>query len=366
MDVQRLVDHRRKSYPGLPLWFKSALVAAMGTDTPLPLITRNGVLLGMVCGHANGRGCDFVPAGQSLAYNSYDNLVASLTAATPQKFTYWYEKNQNATVINNNWYDLWPIMGNPTQGTFPGAARTAVQFDDTSVGALPHGGNVSPQEKYLLSMLVTGGSLSRSACMLYDRVLTYEACTMTAGSQAMTNVLTAQRYAATGQPGLRMSCIAQTNHNATAADLTVLNYTDNTGAGAVMPTTPANAKQVSTPGVTSTQGGRVTCPAPPTGTATASRGPWLPLAAGTTGARAIVDYTWSAAPTGTNYFLLAYPLAMMADLGTPSTFTQILDLVNSIGGPARVYDGACVSMLWFALGNNGCRFMAVGDFGWTA
>lgn len=337
--------------------------AARGVPHTLPVL-GGGRVLGFVTGVPEKRASIFRPLPKyETAYDSYDKVVNQMTADPPQRWTFIYEKNENTATVAQNWFDMWPVRGNPTQGVYTGAARTAVQIDDTVTGSMYIGGSVSPKEKYLLHWMPFVFSSGNTRCwMLYDRVLTYEACTMAAGSLSMTNGVAAQRYISTGQPGLQICMTTQTNHNATAANLTTLNYVNQSGAAAAMPTTRTVAKIVSVTAGSSTLGSRVFAPADTATTQVWQ--PFLPLAAGDTGVQSITDYTWSAAPTGTFCAVLLYPLAFVTD-GNSQAFWQIQDLLNTIGGPSRLYDGACVSMLLYGISTNATNVFAMGDVGWT-
>jgi hypothetical protein len=239
------------------------------------------------------------------------------------------------------WCDLWASGasgGDPVQGTFTGSAFTARQLNENSVGAMPHGGSVSPLQKHLAyTSFNTQTAGSTTVALLYDRVLTYEACTFTAASvQSMTNTLSALRYIAAGQPGLQVAVTADTSNGATASNLTALVYTDQTGATGISAagTSPAMAFG------TSASVGLISWPTP------GGVGQlYLTLNAGNTGVRKIESYTTSAVNTGTICFVLNRPLAYMPAPVSATLFEtdQIYQMLN----PARIYDGACLNFFCY-------------------
>lgn len=279
----------------------------------------------------------------SQGWTDYNGIISDVTAG---KFgrTYFMKGHTNAFTVANNWYDLWPVAGNPTSGTINGTAFTARQFDDTTTGALTHRGNVSTDWKFLLSSWVIA-TANTPMLMLYDRVLAYDLCTFNASAnQTMTNTLTAQRYNS-GAPGLLISVVVNTVNGSTATNLTQLRYTNQAGTTLqAMPTSPTVTFIPSAAAPSSTLGARVNCPITSGQTI-----PWtfaLPLASGDTGARLINDYTTSAANTGTSTYMLMHP---MGDLMVPvAAVPTELDRVFQITDMERIYDGACLAMMAYA------------------
>lgn len=274
---------------------------------------------------------------------SYDDLISEITQSG-KFFSAKFSKGNTSAVIANNWYDLWPVGGSPQAGAYGGTAFTARQFADTTVGALYHAGDASPDTKHMVSMDArsTGGT---PTLILYDRVLSYEACTFNASvNQAMTNTLPAQRYISAGQPGMKILTTCQTALGATAANFTQLQYTDQAGTTLQsMPVAAFNAIIVSAAAPTTTLGARIVSPSV-TG-ATLTQGPYMPLAAGDGGVRLIANYTTSAANTGTMAFVLGAPLATIPI--QVAGITTLIDLVQQLVGLYQVYAGACLSFLAF-------------------
>lgn len=319
------------------------LAAWVWRDTPIwvPVIVR-GHVVGEVRGDPTLGRSLYRRCSTGVPFVSDDDAVRNLSTNLKHWAIYWYKPTDTGIVIDN-WYDLWGCDGVPQKGDWSGTARTARKFLNTTNGALCAGTAVSPSLKYLTrASQFNYGTIK--AYVIYDRVLSYDACTMTAGSQAMTNTNTATRYISSGDPGLQVFIEADTVHNATAANLTVLTYTDQSGnTGHTVVTSPTLSKIASVAAPTSTLGARCVIQTP--GAATKNMNPYLTLAAGDQGVRAIADYTWSAAPTGTNSFVLQFPLALFIDsvIAGQVGDWEFVSGIEALG--KRVYDDACLSVM---------------------
>jgi hypothetical protein len=231
---------------------------------------------------------------------------------------------------------------------FAGSALTFVQFDDSSVNALKHGGNVSPDTKHILRVErnkggSTGVGVGGGLGLLYDRVGDYEGCTIANSTQTMVNTLTPQRYVSAGQEGLQVLAGCQTTTGATAANFTG-HYTDNAGNLAQSFPTTATTLAHATSAVAPIPGDVLFPVADlvPTSVAEATT-PFLPLPSVNSGVREIEDYIFSAANTGTFYLALVHPLAYVVN---DNLSYGAMDMMNNYFNLARIYDGACLSMIF--------------------
>lgn len=315
-----------------------------GDATPIPMIYE-GRFIGWTVGEQHSRRVTFVrkPAWYKFTVGVYDDVITA--CGLGQRYPSFWNKAMTSAPVANNWYDTWPVAGNPPAGAYGGTALTAKQHTDTEVGALYHGGNVSTLKKYLTG--VTGFSVAGTPTyMLGDRVITYEACPFNAAvSTAFTNTLTAQRYVSAGQSGMKIVCTCQTVFGATASNITALSYTNNAGtASQAMPTTTTVAIIVSAAAPTATLGAR--CVAPSNTAATLTWGlPFLPLANGDGGVRLIDHWTTSAANTGTLCIILYRPLFWWG-VGQAGVASQV-DAVFQYSGMEQIFDGACLNFLAF-------------------
>jgi hypothetical protein len=322
---------------------RQALVAARGVETPLPVYSGRKKL-----GYTVGQ--RFSPYTYWLGFNNIDTWIDDVT--NNLKYTSSRcDKASNAAPASNTWYDMWPVGPNPQPGGYAGAASTAVVYTDSTDGAMWHGGNVSPDTKRITGATLHLVSATAGIYILYDRVLGYENCPIAAGSTSMTNNVSAPRYNS-GAPGLNITVISQTALGG-ATNLTALSYTnqDGTASRAVPGTYALSVGQ--TP--STTQAAQVILP---------SSIPFLPMQAGDDGARSIQSYTTSAAVTGALQFLLLRPIAYLGS-GPVNAVPVQYNLMTQIAQMERVYDGACLSLLFSCQTTTSpCTIQCSFDFAW--
>lgn len=332
-----------------------ALIRAMRiwarTPVWIPVCFR-GKILGEIRGSYDGSHTAFVPAIEATGFpfKNYDDAINN-NSLEQRWSTMWWKPNSTSLVIDN-WYDAWGTDGSPQRGDWSGTAKTARQFTNLTAGAMYHGGPVSTKLKYVTRTSFMTPEDSIHSLILYDRVLSYDACTMTAGTQTMTNTLAATRYISGGDPGLQLFIEADTVHSATAANLTGVSYTNNLGtAGQVINLSQTLAKIVSVAAPTITLAARSVIQAPGLSTQSilyvplspSSTGPPLPA---DLGMRSIQSYTWSAAPTGTCSFVLQFPLMLFSDAVNTGQVSDYEFLMGTEAISKRIYDDACLSILY--------------------
>ncbi len=279
-----------------------------------------------------------------MGWSSYDNLIDEVTN-NGKKYRADWNRTFSASPVANNYYDLFPCTGAPTAGTYTASAKVARPMSDTDVGAMYHGGNMSPDTKHLLNASVQTTFATPIAFFLYDRCLTYEAVPFNAATPAaFTNTLPLTRYVADGEGGCKILCTGQTLTGATASTITALSYTNQAGTPSqVMPQTPSPAVIVNAAAPSTINGARVVSPS--TTAATLPWGPHLPLATGDGGVRLIDSLTTSAANTGTMCFVLQ---RILACIPIPTNgCTSLVNLIQEVPSMERVRDGACLAVMTF-------------------
>ena len=357
------LDRKTKTNPSAESDVISRAVQAhRGCDWKQPVVFGRRIV-GLVEGRRQHPEVTFrsvKPIPLSCVFNTYDDLIAACSAG--RFYAGIFAKSATTNGVANNWYDLFPVGGNPSSGAYGGAAFTAVQKSDSTVGSLYMGGNVSTFTKSNTGLWCSS-TANTPILVVYDRVLCYEACTYNAAvNQAMTNTLPAQRYISAGQSGLKIFLTTQTVNGATANNMTLLTYTNQAGtAGQTMPTTPTVSQIVSGAAPTATLGARIISPA-----TTATTLPWgytLPLAAGDSGVRLIQNYTTSAANTGTVCFVLGFPLFTLG-MPTAGVISQA-DAVYQIPNLRQIFDGACISFLLNLVAATGTTVQGEFDAAWN-
>lgn len=321
---------------------RAGLSAARGIIQPFPII-HGGKLLGLAQGKdVFSDEVRFIPWPHRyrFGWSSWNDCVTE-TAANGKSYNATWFKNMSAVSVVSNWVDLWGCGGDPTSGSVANTANTATNFDNTTTGAIVHGPSVSTDTKHVLSLWLSS-TANTNFFLVLDRVLAYDQNNHNnTVSTVMTNTNTAQRYN-TGSPGLNIACVSgPTVQGATATDLTVLTYVDQSGnTGHTMPTTPTVTFVPSAAANATTLGGRII--APITSGQTVTWGPFLPLANGDAGARSVTNYTTSSANTGNFSFVLCHVICGMqvsiANLGHET------DQIFHVTCLERVIDGACLQL----------------------
>jgi hypothetical protein len=330
-----------------------------GIDVPTPIISPEGKILALAWGERpelRSPRVNYIDEPHLirellLTPTTYDLLIAAATNGLqwPAKLV----KTATTNPVAGQYMDLWPVGGDPTAGAYGGAAYTAVQKSDATTGALQHGGNVSTSTKHVAAATAAfNAGATPPTLYLYDRVLTYEACSFNANvNQAFTNGVAPARYVSAGQGGLKVMFTCQTVFGATAANLTTFQYTDQDGnATQSMPTSPTALIIVSCAAPTATLGARVACPA----VGTTPFGPYLFMAAGDSGVRQATNFTTSAANTGTICFVLARQLAVFPMVVAGKT--EDFDLTRGLQALPRIIDGACLTAFAKFPAATGCNF----------
>jgi hypothetical protein len=107
-----------------------------------------------------------------MGFSSMDDLVNEMT--TNSKFRRVdFNKLTHAvtTQVAGEWYSLFHSTGNPAAGVLNGGTSKVFQtLDETSTGAIPHGGTVSPDTKHILnaSAFSAGATTMPAVLMLVD------------------------------------------------------------------------------------------------------------------------------------------------------------------------------------------------------
>lgn len=274
-----------------------------------------------------------------MPFTSVDNLVNQITNGSFARAD-WNKITGGAAYAAGRWYDFSQLAGTPIANAYAGTALNWVSCTETTgngtqIFGLPHGGNVSTATKHILNVqaITAVATGVPSQLMLVDMQGYYPGISM--------NVATAQtlvgtptlRY--TNGLGVRPFLVITTNSGATAHNVS-LSYTNSAGtSGRALPVTVACTASAIAPHITHS------------GTAANNYGPFLPLASGDVGVQSVQSVTISAASgAGTAALVLARPL-----LTLPLTAVSIAserDLLNQLPSLPRVFDGACLTWLYFA------------------
>jgi hypothetical protein len=294
-------------------------------------------------------------------YSNQDQMLESLSV-NGQGDLVMVQKNISVAQVAGTWTDLGVFAGIPVAEAYAGTSGTFVPTDDTSTGAIWHGGNVSPATKHMLN---AGGNVIAAAgapwyILCVDQVgyVPFDnaaSLALSAKTITMTALDGSARYP--NGAGLRMLFSGRAAFTAGGPNLQVT-YTNQAGtAGRVLPVTVGcNATPVQ---------GQVLH----TGNAANRYAPFLPMASGDSGIRDLESLTLSAGTAytgaGTSVLSLVKPLFR---LPLPASgMHQLGDFINTMPSLRRIKDGA---FLKFYLMNTGATtaaspFLADFDYGWN-
>lgn len=349
-----------------------ACKAAQFVDVPLPVL-HGRQQIGWTLGRQLTSEVLYLPQRRSLdkiaaaGFPTYDSIINAITT-NGQRYSALWSKGATTTPVANNWYDLWPVGGNPIAGLFTGTASNSAQCTDATTGALAHFGNVSTKTKHILSQwgVATAGA-PPPTLMMYDRCVYYPAVPFNAAALntfTQTNTPTSLRYSTNSDSGCKIIITGQTVFGSTQSQVTTLGYTNQAGtASQVAPCSSTTTNIiVSAAAPTATLGARVVSPGA-TAAGTLVTSPFMPLAVGDVGVQLIKNLTTSAANTGTMCFVMARPLALLP-LATAGV-TSLVDTVMMTAALERIFDGACLTMLAMFPVATAATITGGYDFGWN-
>lgn len=274
-----------------------------------------------------------------MGFSSVDDLVSKVTSGNSLR-TDWNKITGAAAYTANRWYDFSSLAGYPVANAYAGTALAWRSCDEstgngTQIFGLPHGGNVAALTKHLVNMSAITGVATAipSQLMLVDLQGYYPGINMNvATSQTLTGTPTL-RYA--NGAGVRASLVITATSGATAHNLS-MSYTNQSGtAGRTLPVTVSCTASAITPHITHS------------GSAANNYGPALPMASGDTGIQSVQSVQLSAASgAGTAALLLYRPITTLPLVA--ASIASERDLLNQLPSLPRIYDGACLTWLYFS------------------
>jgi hypothetical protein len=274
---------------------------------------------------------DAFAAGQTV-YCVYRKLPAVVTAA-------------------GYWQDLAMSPGYPRPNYYASTPLTAATIARSTDGGIDHGGPVSPASKHLaclLAMTQTAGAVPLPM-ILCDYLLYYPFIDEgVADPQAMIQTQALSRY--TDGKGVQMMAVCVAPH--VGGGTFTVTYTNQDGNTSTTPTMTICSQAVN---------GTIVTTAPNT---QGCWGPFLPLAVGDTGVRAVQSVQMIAGDVGLFTLVLVKPLANLSIVGVDAP-AECCYLMNRPSMP-RVYDDAYLNILAYAAGNiTGASISGEAQFVWS-
>lgn len=307
-----------------------------------------------------------------MGFSSHDDLINQITV-NGRFLRTDVNKLIGTAQVAGAWHDLgtaltgFPFGDATAANNYPGTSLTFVPTDESSAGAIPHGGNVSTFTKHIVNVMATCGPAAAGAPWVlmcvdqlgYIRIQGASSADVT-GTGLRTVTMTAlnsgSRYPnGAGCRAYVSTLVAPATGGPNISTFTYTNSTPTTGR-----TMPVTVSLAAAPPISSV---------PHSGNAANRYGPFLPMASGDTGIADIESFTLSGgvAYTGTTGVLVMHlvrPLFALPILA--SGVASERDLVNQLPSLPRVVDGAHLKFLLFATGATTANtpFVASLDFAW--
>ena len=292
-----------------------------------------------------------------MGFSSQDDLISKITV-TGNYGRFDYSKTTTPAQVAGSWSDLGRLAGSPPAMDYAGSTKVWVDTDEATVGAIPHGGDVSAATKHFLN---AGATIFAAAgapwiLMCVDQV-GYVPLTGTDVTDTNSRVITMTALGAgcrwPNGAGLRAYFSTYTAPTAGGPNMTVFTYTNQ--AGTADQVCPVTVGFKATP---------VATEMPHSGNASTRYSPFIPLAAGDSGIRDIKDFTLTGgtAYTGSGVLVLhlVKPLWSMPIVAS-GMYTE-RDFVNQLPSLPKIPDDACLKFLLFQTGATTTNSPVIANF----
>lgn len=280
-----------------------------------------------------------------MGWTSQDNLIDDISN-NGQIGNQQFFKTTGVAGVGGYWTDLAVSAGFPVADTYAGASLTFVATDDTSTGAIYHGGNVSTATKHFLNC---GASITAAAgapwfLMCVDQlgyvpITGADVTSTTSRTITMTELGASARYPYGA--GCRAYFSTEVAPTLGGPNLTTFTYQNQTGAGSS--TCPVTMSNVAAP---------VAGLVPHSGPVASRYAPFIPLAAGDSGINDLINFTFSGGTayggTGQLVLHLVKPLFIIPIVAT-GMYTE-RDFLNQLPSLPKIPDGAYLKFLLFQTG----------------
>ena len=273
----------------------------------------------------------------------FRNLRELSDAQDAGKYLYAsFRKQPTQTTASGIWFDISMSPGNPAPNYYIGSVGAFTPLKQSTDGGLRHGGNVSPQRKFLrkLMALTVTATAAPLTMLLLDYIGFYpfvdESVT---DEQFLDNTQAPTRYA--DGNGVMMMPVVVAAHSGAAVPFAV-KYTNQDGvAGRVSQTVTMGPQSVNGTILHSVAGGSATYP---------SSGPFIPLQRGDTGVRSVQSVTvGGVGDVGLFALVLVKPLATL-DLRGIDAPTEVDFFTDCGGSMPEIEDDAYLNFIALPVG----------------
>lgn len=265
-----------------------------------------------------------------VGFSSLSDMISKWTQSNNGQ-QLWFNKTATVTPAAGRAATVWYSAGQPGAGAAGAAAPGGTANAKGDAGSYPVINTTTGSEGLFLVSGFGGNQAVGGSILLYDRLFSVAKTMSSTTSETVTGVPT--RYQSTTSSdweyagGNFMVPEVTSALSATAHNWDVMQYTDQDGNTAI--SAPSNT------GVSSA--GQYTVDL--------AVGNWFSaLAAGDIGVKAISSMQCSASVTGGVTWTIGHPLALIPVWGA-NNFSPA-DFTNSAFGVVRMYDTACLAMMW--------------------
>lgn len=274
-----------------------------------------------------------------MGFQRFKDVVDSQVANGSERYSAWRKTSTQITTVGI-WYDISSAPGNPNPkywfDTTPLKATVCAQSID---GGLWHGGNVSPQTKYLrelMAICVTAAPLPMPM-ILCDYLLYYPTIDETvSGAQVMDNTASITRWI--GDSTIQM--IAVSDAPRTGGQTVTVSYTNQSGTSGRTTTFIENAVSVTGSIVSSAQ----------TQAGGYAAGPFIGLQYPDTGVQSVQSVTVNGTgDVGLFSIILVKPMSQFSIRGIDAPVE--VDYLKDFSGTPIVKDDAFLSLLCLPQGS---------------
>lgn len=260
-----------------------------------------------------------------MGFQSLDDFTNEVSVNNKITKAYFQKTSNNgAASVAGRWHDALQWSGFPAAMTLTGTPGTAFTLSGSTTGALPMGGNVSPDTKHLLKQWATSPTATAvpANLILCDFLVVYPSLNVSTPSTLTPAAL--PRYT-TGDGVMGVVTVAAALGAASPA--LTFTYTNQAGTGsrvATAHTSPGNSAPLSTCFLT-------------------DGSPFIRLASGDTGIRSVQSYTIGSGTTGSASLLLCKPLEEIPLFAINTG--SMLDYYFQSPSLPKIEDGACLGYL---------------------
>ena len=186
-----------------------ALRTMRGTPRTVPVL-HEGEIVGLTRSAQDGSHSRFLPISRTMwaGFQGYQDLDTQMRRGNDLRGYFWKDNSSASAAMS--WTDLWCCQNQPAAGTYTGSANVLRQFNNTTAGALrlyqitPGAG----QTRHVVGWRTTMPEASTILLsgVVYDRVATYEASSITTSTITFDNTLAPLRYVGVWTGGAARQC----------------------------------------------------------------------------------------------------------------------------------------------------------------